>query len=110
VWDYLPRLRAFGRLGERGGIHPKDFPDIAVGILDGAVEHEAMIPHRVGLAGRIELGDPALHPVLVAEALLPLAGRVGQLVVSPDRLEGPPTFISISPAASHLRRNSPSVR
>src|SRR5580704_3213257 len=33
---------------------------------------------------RIELDDPALHPVLLAEALRPLARRVGQLAVAPD--------------------------
>ncbi len=48
----------------------------------------AAFPGDGELAGRIELGDPALHPMLVGEAGRPLAGRVGQLVVAPDELEG----------------------
>ena len=48
----------------------------------------AALPGEGELAGRIELGDPALHPVLLGEAGRPLAGRVGELVVAPDELEG----------------------
>src|SRR5258708_34123802 len=44
----VTRSRHPGRLGERGGVHPHDLPDIAVGILDVAVEQEAEILRRVG--------------------------------------------------------------
>src|ERR1700730_11424601 len=48
----------------------------------------AAAPGDGELAGRIELGDTALHPVLVGEAGRPLAGWVGQLAVAPDELDG----------------------
>jgi hypothetical protein len=34
----------------RGGVHAQDLPDLAVGVLDGAIEHDAKILHRVGIA------------------------------------------------------------
>ena len=46
-----------------------------------------LVPGEGELAGRIELDDPALHSVLLAEAGRPLAGRIGQLVVAPDEFE-----------------------
>src|SRR5215510_1277125 len=45
------------------------------------------LPGEGELAGRIDLGDPALHSVLVAEALRSLARRIGQLIVAPEELE-----------------------
>src|SRR5215510_10022200 len=50
--------RAFGRLGLRGGIHPYDLPDIAVGVLDGAIEHEAVILCRIGVGAAARGGGP----------------------------------------------------
>src|SRR5258708_5784381 len=47
----------------------------------------ATFPGDGKLAGRIELSYLALHPALGAEAGRPLAGRVGQFVVTPDKLE-----------------------
>src|SRR5215510_12671868 len=47
----------------------------------------AALPGEGELAGWIELGDPALHSVLIAEARRPLAGRIGQLVIAPDKFE-----------------------
>src|SRR5271154_5661778 len=43
----------------------------------------ALSPSEGEPAGRVELGDPALHPMLVVEALRPLSRRGGQLVVAP---------------------------
>src|SRR5262245_64004096 len=45
------------------------------------------LPGDGEFSGWIDLGDPALHPVLVAETGRPLSGRVGKLVVAPDELE-----------------------
>src|SRR3984885_2611546 len=44
-------------------------------------------PGESQLAGRIEFSDPASHPALVAEAGRPLAGRIGQFVITPDEFE-----------------------
>jgi hypothetical protein len=40
---------AFKRLGVRAGVHPHDFPDVAVRIFDAAAEHEAVTLHRIGV-------------------------------------------------------------
>ena len=54
--------------------------------------------------GRIDLGDPALHPVLVGEAVRPLAAVVSSSFRQTSS-KGAPAFISIWPAASHWRRS-----
>src|SRR5215468_6102921 len=66
----------------------------------------AAFPGDGELAGWIELGDPARHPVLGADAGWPLARSAFRQTSS----KGAPTFSSISPAASHMRRRSLSVR
>ncbi len=52
--------RKFGRSAfDVLGIHPDDFPDVAVGILEAAAVHEAVILRRVtfGTAGLERLVD-----------------------------------------------------
>src|ERR1700722_8939568 len=44
-------------------------------------------PGEGEFARRIELKDPALHPVLFAKTLRPLARWVGELAVAPDKFE-----------------------
>jgi len=70
----------------------------------------AVVPGDGKLAHRIEFSDPALHAVLFGE----IGGRgLGGSLSSSLRQTnstGAPTFISIAPAASHLRRSSLSVR
>ena len=71
----------------------------------------AAVPGERDLARRIEFGDAALHPVLFGKTF----GRACRADRSSSSLrqtnsKGVPTFISISPAASHLRRSSLSVR
>jgi len=51
-------------LGERRRVHPHDFPDIPVGILDAAAEHEAMILRRVRVGASphsLDLRERGVH-------------------------------------------------
>src|SRR5271169_4556068 len=44
-------------------------------------------PRDGELTGRIELGDSALQPVLLAKSVRSLAGRIAKLAVAPDEFE-----------------------
>src|SRR4029453_13056021 len=48
----------------------------------------AALPGDGELAGRIELCNAALHPLLFGEAGRPLAGWIVELVVAPDEFDG----------------------
>jgi hypothetical protein len=83
--ERAPLSRVFERLGVRGGVHPHDLPDIAVGILDAAVEHEAVILHRVGVGAAARGDGPRqrrIHGVAGVDAereqRLALASRVAR--------------------------------
>jgi hypothetical protein len=62
---------AFKRLGVRGGVHPHDFPDVAVRIFDAAAEHEAVILHRIGVgttAGGRRPRERRIHRIAAVDA------------------------------------------
>jgi hypothetical protein len=70
VGDFVGICR-FERRGMRSCVHPHDFPDVAVRILNAAVEHEAVILHRVGIGATARGNGPGqrrIHRIALVDA------------------------------------------
>jgi hypothetical protein len=55
----------------RSCVDPHDFPDVAVRILNAAVEHEAVILHRVGIGATARGNGPGqrrIHRIALVDA------------------------------------------